>query len=362
MSGRRFSLEVVSPFRLEFTAWALRRRLHNAVDRWDGTSYRRIIVVQGRPLEAVVSQRPSERGGSLTVELRSLLDRPSLQDKAEATSLLRPVLGLDVDLSGFYRLARRDRRLSSLADRFRGMRPPRFPTVFEALVNAISCQQLSLTVGIHLLNRLATRYGPTLDGLDGPRGFPAPERLADADIDDLRGLGFSRAKARATVALASQVASGSLDLEALGGAGDDKVRAVLSDIGGVGRWSTEYAMLRGLGRLEVLPGDDVGAQNNLRRRYGLDASAGYDELSALARSWWPYGGLVYFHLLLDALADAGHIVPAAPVVEKRSASRGRAPARATRKTRERAGRSHEVQHPRRQPPPTPPGAQKGTYI
>jgi DNA-3-methyladenine glycosylase II len=187
------------------------------------------------------------------------------------------------------------------------VRPPRFPGVFEALVNAVACQQLSLTVGIHLLGRLATAYGPTLPGRFATPGFPSPDQLAGADPSHLRSLGFSQAKARTILLIAGQVASGSLDLDGLERLGDDRAFAALVDLPGIGRWSGEYVLLRGLGRLQVLPGDDVGARNNLRRRFGLAADAGYDELAALGTMWWPYGGMVYFHLLLDGLAGAGHL-------------------------------------------------------
>ena len=70
------------------------------------------------------------------------------------------MLGLQIDLGEFYRLAAGDKRLETLVEQFRGLKPPRFPDVFEGLVNAIACQQLSLTVGIELLNRLARRCSP----------------------------------------------------------------------------------------------------------------------------------------------------------------------------------------------------------
>ena len=328
MVPRRFEIETATPFRLDLTAWALRRRPHNAIDRFDGTWYRRVVVVRGRPLDVAVRQQAATASAArLAVELRRPDAGPSDHDESEARILLRRMLGLDLDLDDFYRLAARDNRLTVLAARFVGVRPPRFSSVFEALVNAIACQQLSLTVGIHLLNRLAVHYGDsTFPAPDAPRGFPTTERLARADPEELRALGFSRAKARAIVALATRVAAGELDLEALCDADDVTARAVLLSIAGVGRWSAEYTLLRGLGRLEVLPGDDVGARNNLRRRYGLDGAAGYDELSALARSWSPYGGLVYFHLLLDALAEAGHVLPTA-TAPPRTRSAGRRPPR-----------------------------------
>jgi len=42
----------------------------------------------------------------------------------------------------------------------------------------------------------------------------------------------------------------------------------LTSLRGIGRWTAEYVMLRGLGRLHVFPGDDVGARNKLERLLG----------------------------------------------------------------------------------------------
>jgi DNA-3-methyladenine glycosylase II len=41
----------VAPFRLDLTVWALRCRARNAIDLWDGTTYRRVVVIEGRPAE-----------------------------------------------------------------------------------------------------------------------------------------------------------------------------------------------------------------------------------------------------------------------------------------------------------------------
>ena len=74
--------------------------------------------------------------------------------------------------------SRRRPAASALADKFRGVKPPRFPTIFEALVNAFACQQLSLEAGLSLLNRLATTCSPSWH--PGCRGypFPAPDAVA----------------------------------------------------------------------------------------------------------------------------------------------------------------------------------------
>ena len=302
-------IEVSAPFRLDLTAWALRRRSHNDVDRFDGTCYRRVLCLAGEPAEVTVRQQVSSGAPALIAELHG----PAAASRA--TAKVRPalerMLGLTADLTGFYEVAARDDRLRPLAQRFRGMRPPCFPAVFEAVVNAVACQQLSLDVGIHLLNRLARRFGPAVPGTGDSSGtaygFPVPDLLAAADPAELRALGFSGTKARTITTIAAKVAAGTLDLEALRGADDDSARELLLSLPGIGRWSAEYVLLRGLARYHLLPGDDVGARNNLRRRFGLPEGAGYDAVARLSRRWWPYGGLVYFHLLLDALAARGEV-------------------------------------------------------
>jgi len=311
----RFTIELRPPFRLDLTVWALRRRAHNTIDAWDGTTYTRTLVADTIPVQVAVRQAGAgdpERV-RLDVEVRLRGGTPSEAGVAEVRCIIERMLGLHVDLTGFYELAASDERLAGLARRFIGVQPPRFASVFEAIVNAVACQQLSLTVGIHLLDRLAAVYGPEV-ALRGARpGFPIPDLLAAAEPSHLRRLGFSMAKARTLVLLARQVASGTLDLEGLARVDDEHATAALIALPGIGRWSAEYVLLRGLGRLGVLPGDDVGARNNLRRRFELSASAGYDEVAALTKRWWPYGGMVYFHLLLDGLARAGQLEPTAPV-------------------------------------------------
>jgi DNA-3-methyladenine glycosylase II len=343
----RFEIEVASPFRLDLTVWALRRRPHNAIDRWDGACYRRTLVLADQLVEVGVCQQQGPTSTTLTVELRGSSAALSDDAVAEVHRVLERTLGIGVDLGGFYRMAERDDRLSALARRFCGVRPPCFPSVFEAVVNAIACQQLSLVVGIHLLNGLAERFGPTLSVPGARPGFPTPERLAGADPQVLRELGFSRAKASAATVLARRVAGGDVDLEALRDLDDGRALATLQGLAGIGRWSAEYTLLRGLGRYHVLPGDDVGARNSLSRRFGLGPGAGYDAVAELARSWSPYGGLVYVHLLLDTLAATGHVTPSfsgdSATARVRSANsrrqKGGEPCRSEQRTRTGKGTS-----------------------
>jgi DNA-3-methyladenine glycosylase II len=302
----RFELEAVAPFRLDLTVWALRRRPGNAVDRWDGQTYRRAFPTTGGIAGLAVRQVGKSEAATLEVSVTTdgPVDRGQVQ--VETTAGLRRMLGLEIDLGTFYRRADQDPDLHDLADRFRGLKPPRFPTIFECLTNAIACQQLTLTVGIELLNRLAATYGLRIPGDRlGARSFPDAGDLVDVDPDGLRDLGFSHRKSAALVELAERIERGELCLEDLVPITEDEAIRALRGLRGVGRWSAEYTLLRGLGRLQVFPGDDVGARNNLKRWLGLDRALDYEEVGRVTSRWAPYSGLVYFHLLLDRVDQAG---------------------------------------------------------
>ena len=303
-----FTIPARLPFRLDLTVWALRRRPDNAVDLWDGGVYRRTLILEGRPLAIGVIQTAPPDRAQLQVTATGAGLGPGVEERLRV--IVCGLLGLQVDLGPFYKLAATDLRLSVLAERFRGLKPPRFPTLFEALVNAIACQQITLTFGIRVLNRLAERYGLVLSKDHGPAwAFPRPCDLADVDPGALRNLGFSHQKARAIVELARAITAERLDLDAL--ASLDNATAVkrLCQLRGVGRWTAEYALLRGLGRLEVFPGDDVGARNNLRRWLELPDSLDYAGVREAVAPWQSYAGLVYLHLLVDRLAAAGQVMP-----------------------------------------------------
>ncbi len=304
-----FAVAPVPPFRLDLTVWTLRRRPDNVVDRWDGRRYRRVLAVDDGAVEIAVTQTAPADRPRVLVEVAATRSVPGAGSAARRA--VERLLGVGTELSRFYRLADRDRRLGPVVRRFEGAKPPRFPTLFEALVNAIACQQLSLAVGIRLLNRLAEACGrPFPAGGAAARAFPGPVEVATLAPGSLRRLGFNGAKAQALLELAAAVAEGRPDLEALDSADDETVVSRLTDLRGIGRWSAEYALLRGLGRLNVFPGDDAGARNGVRRWLRLKTPPDYRQVRRVLARWEPYAGLVYFHLLLARLDEAGLVPPA----------------------------------------------------
>jgi DNA-3-methyladenine glycosylase II len=303
-------IKPLQPFRLDLTVWALRRQPHNKIDLWDGKTYTRVFVLNGRPLKVEVRQEDQSKNFQLSVLVSGRRLGQIERTKLAISRLLQKILGTNENVDGFYRIADNDPQLSLLAKKFIGLKPPRFPTVFETLINAFACQQLSLNVGLTLLNRLAEAYGRSFDDKDSPlRAFPLPEDLAAADPSVLRKLGFSRNKGQAIIGLARSVLDKKPDLESFESMSDRQALDVLLQLRGVGRWSAEYVLLRGLRRLAVFPGDDAGAQNNLQKFLPLKERPDYTTIKQIMLRWQPYQGFVYFHFLLDKLWSKGLLHP-----------------------------------------------------
>jgi DNA-3-methyladenine glycosylase II len=300
-----FEIEVVPPFRLDLTVWGLRRRPRNIVDRWDGTTYRRVLVLQGSAVAVAVSQ-PIRFGTSLHISVDGV--EPTDETKTAISGAIETMLGTKIECTDFYATAAQSEEVYSLSKRFLGLKPPRFPSFFEALVNGIACQQLSLDVGINLLNRLTEAIGKAMALQAGVAyAFPLPHDACQLTAEDLRSIGFSRQKARALLDVAKAVTDGGFQAENLAELDNKEVSRVLQQLRGIGRWTAEYVMLRGLGRLDVFPGDDVGAQKKLENWLRLPGPLSYDAVRKVTEPWYPYAGVIYFHLLLADLAAKAYV-------------------------------------------------------
>lgn len=301
-----FTLTPTAPFRLDLTVWTLRRRDRNIIDAWDGQTYRRVITSAGRGILVQVRQS----GGMNSPLLHVIGESQGINTSAQAaiTCALERLLGLTINMKPFYQFASHYPKFHELALRFKGMKPPRFNSVFEALVNGIACQQFSLEAGLSMINRLSQRTSPQFErNGETYYPFPAPRDLAITRLQSIRALGFSANKSLALKILAREISANRFDPESLSQLTSDEARSRLLELEGIGRWTAEYVLLRGLGRLDVFPGDDVGARGNLARWLKIKGTMDYLRVEGTLKKWAPYKGLIYFHLLLDGLERSGQM-------------------------------------------------------
>ena len=130
---------------------------------------------------------------------------------------------------------------------------PGFPTLLRSIVG----QQVSVQAARSIWTKLTTLIDPL-----------TPATLLAAGETTLRAAGFSSQKIRYGLALANDVAEGTVDLDALDTLDDEAAIATLVRAKGVGRWTAEIYLMFALGRPDIMPGNDLGlivAAQHLKR-------------------------------------------------------------------------------------------------
>jgi DNA-3-methyladenine glycosylase II len=155
---------------------------------------------------------------------------------------------------------------------------------FHTLADAIVSQQISIQAAAKIMARLEAALG----------GAVLPEAVLAADEETLRGAGLSGQKARYLRDLAAYAASGGFD--ALPGLDDEAAVAALTAVKGVGRWTAEIYLMFALGRLDVLPADDLGLRYAAQQFYGYAEAPPGKVVRALGERWRPYRSVAAWYL------------------------------------------------------------------
>jgi DNA-3-methyladenine glycosylase II len=94
---------------------------------------------------------------------------------------------------------------------------------------------------------------------------------------------------------------GRLDLEKFKTYKDaEEIIMELCKIRGIGVWTVELTMLRGMNKLEVLPADDLGLRRHIAHYYCNDRKISGEEARSIAERWGNWKGLAGFYLILAA--------------------------------------------------------------
>jgi DNA-3-methyladenine glycosylase II len=189
--------------------------------------------------------------------------------------------------------------MSNLTQRLRGLKSPTTPTVFEALIDSIIEQQISLNVAHSLEKNVIKTFGDTLK-VDNAvyYAFPTPQKLASASVEKLRQCGLSFRKAEYIRDVSKLIADGKLDLEKLKSYENIKeIINELCEIRGIGVWTAELTMVRGMQKLEAIPADDLGVRRCISHYYCNDRKISGEEARKIAEKWGKWKGLASFYLL-----------------------------------------------------------------
>jgi DNA-3-methyladenine glycosylase II len=210
----------------------------------------------------------------------------------EAAVEIGRLLGLPFDLAAF-RAGVSDTTLATILASLPGFRPTLNPQPFEALVIAITAQQISLHAAASIRANLVERYGVRHDVA---WAFPTRDRIRLLRPRHFTPLGFSRAKAEYVLELAHS----DLDLDGLARLDDDGVVTAVTSIRGLGRWTADWFLARHLARPHAWPAGDLGVRKAVSTFYAAGRSLSIEEVRRMSERFAPFENLSAQFLLTGA--------------------------------------------------------------
>jgi len=161
---------------------------------------------------------------------------------------------------------------------------------FESIIDAIISQQLSMFAAQSIFNRFVEYYKT--------KKFPSPDDILNTSNEDLRKIGISNAKIRCLKDLCEKIKSGKIHLNKIHKLSDDEIVKELTQVKGIGRWTAHMFLIFSLGRLNVLPTEDLGIRKGIMKLYRLRKLPDERKILEIAKQnqWSPYCSIASWYI------------------------------------------------------------------
>src|SRR5713101_8721979 len=198
-------------------------------------------------------------------------------------------LSLKDDLQPFYCLGREDPDFAPIIEHLYGYHQVKFLTPFENACWAVLTQRNPMNIAQKMKQTLIARFGSSLV-VNGTTywAFPEPIQVAVADESELMSLVPNGRRAEYLSAIARSFSE--VDEEFLKAHPDEEVEVWLRSIKGIGEWSADFIMVRGLGRMERVPLTEKRLVEAASKVYGLGEELSRDALQCLADKYGQWQG------------------------------------------------------------------------
>ena len=171
------------------------------------------------------------------------------------------------------------------------LKPNGLTSIFQALVESIISQQLSVKAASCIFKRLCSLFGS--------QNTVRPLDIFRTSDDELRAIGISKPKTAAIRDLTDFALSNRLPtIEQLEGMSDEAIIESLTQIKGIGRWTVEMLLIFKLGRIDVMASSDQGLRKGFAIIEGIyPRLPSPQELAEHAEKHWkPYRSIASWYL------------------------------------------------------------------
>ena len=299
--SRSWRFEYGTPFHLPRTLQYLGRDPENRSELLIENRLTRFLPINGKQIRAEITLEEK------ACEVR-LFRACGAAEVLAIHQMVRRLLGLNQPLEGFYQAVKEHPQFGPLTRSLKGVRIPQTPDLWEAMCWAIVGQQINLVFAYRLRNRLIL-MGNQVEDLQAvgkrPYRFPTPEQVLSIPDPLWKEAQFSRQKKAYLGNLARAFLEGPLGSLSLERDQAGAAEAAMISVKGIGRWSSAYGLMRGLGYMDALPVGDTGLRTALQRMFSLQNPPDMEKQEKLMEPFRPYRSLASYYLWksLDTTAN-----------------------------------------------------------
>jgi len=282
------SINPVAPFDFELTAgYHTYFQSRYGSDNMEDGVYSRLLNLGDKLVLAKVHSIGTVDAPELTMELQGAVLEP--EDVALAKVRISWLLGADQDLAPFYGLTLGDKAMSGLIEKLYGLHVPHTATVFEALVLAVLGQQISTGVARIIRTLMVETFGHCAEfGGETFYAFPKPEAIRESSPAELHTMKLTQRKSEYIHGLAVTALDPAVCLEYMDDLTDQEIVNKLTALRGVGLWTAQWALIRGVGRPDALPLGDLALRRIVSRMFFGGEDVNDSQVEEIASRWSPY--------------------------------------------------------------------------
>ena len=260
----------------------------------------RSLQIQGEKVVVAVKYESNESGYALIAEISSKTN--ALQADTNWQEQLVHIFGCDDALSECYACLCQDSLFSPLIDHHFGYRMIRAPDIFETIFTVILGQQISVAAANAQRRRLLDYLAESISYRgEAVSVMVAAVQVADTPVETFRNLGISRQKSRYLRESARWAAEGRLQRSVLEKLSRNEAIDYLRGIPGVGNWTAEIVLMRGLGDMDIFPADDIGLQKIVQTLYRMERRPDAAELRDFSERWRGWRSYAALYLWMESM-------------------------------------------------------------
>ena len=158
------------------------------------------------------------------------------------------------------------------------------------LIASIMSQQLSTKVAAVIYQRFLDLFG----GKE-----PSLKQIKETEVETLRAIGLSYQKVSYVHNVAAFFVENKLTDAKLHKMDNELIMETLTQIKGVGKWTTEMLLMFTMGREDIFPFDDLGIQQGMELLYKISPENKKEmkaKMELIAEKWKPYRTYACLHI------------------------------------------------------------------